>query len=492
MNGKNYRQFVIRFAFVLLLTICLFNLQGCQSSTSQNKETDQSQILDRRIGTIQSLGGIANSNGATHLLRKEDGSTLLLKSASINLNDTKFAQKVVEVRGELTKITDGNEIMSVQNIDVLDQDIQLTTKAPEWTTYNGTTIPLSFKYRDDFVLTENSNSINLVKKATDEDQNNNLAASNTNTANTNTKPDADTQEKEVKININVISHDKDETILSYLKLKSDSQSALNAEGITKAKIGTNGLDAYKKTVDDQLKYYIADASNFYEISFSSDDTDNLSEDQNVFNQLVASISLSSASTTTSSTTINEDSDSKNTDEDTISTKDNETTKSVETKDSNEKTDTTLKAKDLVTNKNDSSNDTDDTASAEDVKTAIDDPVPTLTGYETFSSSAFKFSLQYPKKYYYGVNTASGTGKEYSFGTKPVDETPGDIDLVVSSGSIPTGVKVQNTNLDVTKVSNGDSVTYYVKGNGSRVYKISGPSTMDTALSNMASTLKEGN
>ncbi|MEZ4087114.1 MAG: hypothetical protein R3B71_02125 [Candidatus Gracilibacteria bacterium] len=73
---------------------------------------------DRRIGVIEELDD--NDTVGTHRLRLDDGDTILLQSAAINLGDDKYDEVGVEVRGVITYTKGNKPLMEVTNIDILE------------------------------------------------------------------------------------------------------------------------------------------------------------------------------------------------------------------------------------------------------------------------------------------------------------------------------------------------------------------------------------
>jgi hypothetical protein len=115
----------------------------------------------------------------------------------------------------------------------------------------------------------------------------------------------------------------------------------------------------------------------------------------------------------------------------------------------------------------------------------------IEGYSKLESGAFNFSVQYPKSWFYAGAAGSETGvvRHYEFGSKPLDETPGQVSFDLISGSMPAGTTVSlNGKNAVTTVSSG-TAEIYVKGTGSRIYRITGPSTMESTLMNMAGSIE---
>jgi hypothetical protein len=115
----------------------------------------------------------------------------------------------------------------------------------------------------------------------------------------------------------------------------------------------------------------------------------------------------------------------------------------------------------------------------------------VDGFTLMESSSFKFSMQYPKKWFYNGSASTETGvlRHYDFGSKPLDQQPGVASMDLMTGSVPSGVSVNVGSAIVTKVVDGNNVVIYLKGSGSRVYKFTGPSGLESTLLQMAGSIK---
>ena len=117
-------------------------------------------------------------------------------------------------------------------------------------------------------------------------------------------------------------------------------------------------------------------------------------------------------------------------------------------------------------------------------------------YENFSvfvSESFKFSIEYPKKWFYAASetTPEGVLRHYDFSEKPLDE--GGISaaaLEVISGNLPEGESIGYNNKNFIKTENTEQIAIYIKGAGTRIYKLIGPPTIQETLLKMADSVKE--
>jgi hypothetical protein len=117
---------------------------------------------------------------------------------------------------------------------------------------------------------------------------------------------------------------------------------------------------------------------------------------------------------------------------------------------------------------------------------------TPSGFSKMQSDSFHFSMQYPKSWYYSGSTSSEAGvtRHYEFGSKPLEESPGPVSLDLMSGPIPSGTPTAINKIQIVKQVSGDSVIFYAKASGSRLYKITGPASSESTLLQMASSIEE--
>ncbi len=282
-------------AILAVLTLALTGLSGCQIfSGKQVAEGDIDHApRDRRIGVIQSLGTVKTSSQGTNLLTMDDGGTILLKSLAINLDDSKYAGKKVEVSGVLTYTTDGKQIMEVESIDILDEapvTQQLTAVA--WRDYINAGLGFRVKYRDDFLVQQNGDTITFKRPVSQAA----LEALMTMTQETPTSMEA---KHDHTITISAVTHGSDASLLEdVLKLKDDESTTLMAAGYTKSRIGLDGIDAYKKVSADgkSVVFHFDADGRFYTVSYEGGMDSQSLEDQNIFFDFLASFQLLSGTT----------------------------------------------------------------------------------------------------------------------------------------------------------------------------------------------------
>lgn len=427
---------------LIFLFIFCFSLQGCGSASTQ--AVQNTTFSERRTGTIQSLGSTITTNQATNLLRLENGGTLLLKSKKLDLNDPKFNKKSVEVSGFINKTDEDNQIMDVSAIDVLNENLEQKI-LPIWKNFQNNQFGIKFEYPDNFQLKENNNLIILDK----------LAEAVTSYIPSSTQDISSAELTQITFTFS--AHTVDSNLYQFLGLKNDSSSALLDAGLAKTRIGTNSLASMKKNNSDNstLTYYLDSGSDFLEITMKPKGK-NIAEDQDIFYKIINSLELIP----------------------------NDTSKATES------------ANTLTSIKSEPTNELnfniDDSTSTEQKKNNVEQS-EVIHDYSTFENSSYKFSIQYPKKYYFGRVDSSENSviSSYSFGHKPIEENLGNITLDLLSGALPKDNSTKpDSDKSIAKSLNGETVSFYFKGNGSRVYKLSGPTSEEKVLVQMIQSLKE--
>lgn len=465
----------------LLSGIVLFAVAGCQTSRDENFHYDEIP-MDRRIGSIKSLGGIKTTSQGTHILQLDDGDTIMLKSLAINLDDEKYAKKVVEVRGVLTYTTDSRPLMEVMNIDIIENYQPKADAKSKWKEFSSEELGFSIKYRDDFEKSEEEGGVTFTKEimdessksATDEVTDDEVDGEQSATATEDNEIVTKPGEKNIIV-VKVTTEDRgDENLIDYLGVESDSSSDLLTKGITKSKIGSNALNAFKKEADNGsvVTFYLAGKNSFYEISYdASKATEPSLTDKNLFFEMIGTLVLF-------------DPDESSIDDSEIS--------SAEVDENFLSNESGLLSDDTETSESDKDK-ADDDEEGDDVKDETDDtddePIA-VSGYDTFESDSFDFSVLYPKGWYYSGEAGFGTGslRHYEFGSESLENEDSDVSLDVMSGDMPSGSSLVVNGAEVTKVSSGGLVEIYIKGEGSRYYKITGASGNESILTQMASSI----
>jgi len=452
--------FAVSCLFVLLL-------YGCQSSTSPSPDEVEKMTLsqERRIGVLQSLGGAFTSSQATHLLRMEDGKTLYLKSSALDLSNVKYTGKNVEVMGEILRTTDGNQIMTVSNIDVLDTEATPNQELPQWVDYQSENLKTSFKYRDDYAVKEENNQIIVTKKPVLPE------VTNVSSAMPATASKPETTVAPTNIIIAKVAESED-GMVKAMNVNSLTPGDVLAGGYNRSKITQKAIDAYKKSSSDNknIDYYLMAGGWAYKISFSAgDDTTDLTDEQNMFYDILASIDFAGSAAAAKSPDLTNqgpaDNNSVNSDQ------------PAETKPANT-------AAAVAGNTGTSS------ANSEDSTISADSMSNTISGFDIFKSDSQKFSIAYPKSYYFGSvsPTSSDALHSYQFGSQPLEESPGEIVLDIVKGTMPSGKNVEYQGKQMVLVNDGDKVNVYTEFSG-KLFRLSAASSKSGLLQQMASTMQ---
>jgi hypothetical protein len=458
----------------LLLSITVISLlAGCQGTQTANPDDvlKMTQNQERRIGVLQSLGGAYTSTQATHLLRMEDGKNIYLKSDVVKLSDDKYLNREVEVMGQIVRTTDGKQVITVNSIDMIDTESTTDDELPQWIDYDSDILALNLKYRDDYMLSESHSEIKITKRldlkeAVELDD---------------TESDLSSDLEMATISLERLSTDPKE-LANSMKVTSLDSADILAGGFTRSKVTQKAIDAYKKAVSstNELYYYLKISSGVYMISFTAgDNIDDLVSEQNMFYDILASIDFHGGSI------VIEDSESEDDIgdlEDELDDDDGGVEVSIKkVDDGEEEVDSDISE---VDDDEEVESPVEDLDESIDVQSLGDE----LTGFSTFSSESAGFSVQYPKSYYFAsAALSSGASRSYEFGGEPLEENPGDILLDILRGEVPDGKSTSYGGVAMTSVKNGSIVSIYVENND-KVFKLTGPSTKEGMLKQMASTI----
>lgn len=462
------------------------------------------QPNERRIGVIRSLGGLKTSNQGTHLLQLDDGDTVLLKSLAINLDDPMYSGKMVEVRGAITYTTDNKQLMEVLNIDIVQDTPTQEMKELSWQTYDNASMGFSIKYRSDMKVSASDDSVDFEKKVEDSAE---VSASGSEEV-------VGTQETAKSHLFRVTAVDAgSKTYLEWLKsefptLKSDSSGDLLVAGLTKSKVGVSSLDSVKHTDGSVVDYYVSGDKSFYVIHIDSGNDSSSLQDQNIFYEMLGSFTAGNPSSVTQEL-VEVDVESTSTTSDTATTKPAPTSTASDEDDEKPTSTTSGSTTTTSTSGSTSSGGTSTPAptpvappptapastsgsSTTSTTSTTDTSDVAISGFTKLESETFNFSMQFPKSWYYSgtTPTESGVVRHYDFGDKPLDEEEGSVSLDVISGSAPSGTAVTVNGKDLIKVTSGDEVQYYYEGEGSRVYRVTGPASSASTLATMASSVEE--
>ena len=417
-------------ALTFMLVTSLAFLGGCGS---QGSDLDENGIVvdempqDRRIGVIEELDN--DDTVGTHRLRLDDGDTILLQSAAINLDDDKYSDVGVEVRGVITYTKGNKPLMEVTNIDVLEDYVIEDTKAAQWTEYDGSLF--SIRYRDDFEMEKSDGEVTFTLAIEPEDE------------------DAEPSDEPMEdiFTIFYAPKEEDEDLLGYLGLESDGAEHLLPAGLARSKVGVLNLDALKKEEDGVVTFYVEGENNFFELSFEVSDHENALKHENLFYEMLGSFDLKGDVPEGFEEMDNSLMESRTLDVDSVHSGEASTQPQVYTVD--------------------------------------------LSNYESLASDTVGFSLQYPKSWYFeGSNSSeSGVSQVYNFGDESFDEGGSALVTMSVMSSDPSTSTVTADGKSLGFNDKGGTVDVVYKGNG-RYFRFSGPKNMQQTLINMAASVSE--
>jgi hypothetical protein len=426
----------------ILVVAGMLALSGCQNNEN-GQNSGVVSLQETRQGILQSLGGASNSAQASHLLRMDDGKTIFLKSDKINLEDQKYKGKLVELSGNLLEKVEGKDVLEVLTIDLIEEEKEnsLTTdEIPLWEDYDAPKLGIAFKYRNDYELEEDENSLVISKKPEEKAEN---------------EEDINVKLEEKIAVFNFVLTPNEQDILKFLDLPGDSMTDLSSAGFSKSKVGVNSMESLKRIEGNKIEYYMVLDKGILLIEFVAGEEEEKNVDQNMFYDVLASLKVYN---------------------------DNNLTDLADDEDQVDESDTSV---DLTGHGEDVTQDEQDEEENDGggLNTSGEGIMP---GYETFTSDGYKFSILYPKSYYFGSE-----GGAYNFSSKPLEENAEvSIKLIVNSGSLPEGKSIPSEKgTEIVKIKEGDEVSYYVKGE-SRVYKLIGAANEDTKMMIMAQSLED--
>jgi len=508
----NKAGFVIIGLFLLLLVGFFYGCQLLQPKTVPQELSDQMPLY-RRVGILKSLGGVRTSDSGTHLLEMDDGSTILLKSLQINLDDVSYLNKTVEVRGILTYTTDKKQIMEVANIDLVNDEDMSVSREARWQEMKNDELGLAINYRDDLQVDYNDGVLVFSRKI---EPNNQVTSSIKQLDDHGSTQTSVPQQSQFSESASVTQSDAllpkiihrltisktillgDETIYNVAGLK-NGETDLLSSGITKSKIGLGSYDALKKVYGDTTSYYLQSGNSVYTVIIDAGNDEQSLQDQNLFYTMLNSLKLSSdaVSLTKESKTpdlsqANPDATVKASDEgglaSSLDTEDTKTSSAKTILPADNVSITTSSGVSVTSNDNQAKPDLDVKGLSQTMQTEE----MSLDGYEKLESESFKFAMLYPKSWYYSGSAGNGSGviRHYEFGSKPLEEVPGDVSMDLTSGTIPSGNVTIVNGKELTVISDTNGVEVYVKGSGSRVYRLTGPASKKNVLMNMASSITD--
>ena len=276
----------------LLLSLPVI-LTGCGGEDT-NTTTVQEAVTEKRTGVLKSLGGMTVGEG-THLLEQNDGITIRLKSLNINLDSDKYLNKKVEVRGTITKATDGKDLMDVKTIDLAEDILtDTTTSVGILKEYQNADMGVKLSYLDNWKVKEETNTITFeapkpqaeAKTPESETQTPTDTANDTIAAEDKLSPTTLVQDQVI---ITRYSNPTKKTIEAFLGLPSDPNELITLQ-YTQTKVGLNQMDGLKKESADknEIDTYLSRNEYIYKISFKGTGGVEIINNRNTYFSILAS------------------------------------------------------------------------------------------------------------------------------------------------------------------------------------------------------------
>lgn len=103
---------------------------------------------------------VSDSLPGSHRLIVDDGSTILLRSLSINLSGSQYLNNEVEVTGVMNSDDDVLEVTGISVLEVLSEE----TKSHKLVEYQNTELGFKLKYYDDWELNEETDKISFLEE----------------------------------------------------------------------------------------------------------------------------------------------------------------------------------------------------------------------------------------------------------------------------------------------------------------------------------------
>jgi len=394
----------------------------------------------------------------THILTDDAGTVTPLTSISVKLSDPMFLNNKVEVSGNINdyKIF---EVKSIKLVSVVEQ----TDKVGEFVSYENGLMGVKIKYYTDWHLSENSDSIILqapTKKGVINSDQVSIAKTVYNYLPTTPAPKVNSD--------NFTDQAKPSTPANEETPLSAYFSTLGKTDLVMKKIGIENIDAvFTDDGFNRLDYYVYRPGYVYKISFIPSVSNYSVDNKNIFNKMVAEFKFIDFST--------------------------------EIK--NEGGSSTAQKKEVFMPKMDIDKkpvalDTTPSSAISSATSTAPVTIPELSGvqFSTFTSNGFKFSVDYPKNWYFQGTTIQSEKDSFLFPFSDKKELdPVLVGLYISK----TGLPLQNPSCKKFDLGNSNE-SYFCSGESNEVFVKAGNKTfrLETTDSkyrdimlNMAATIK---
>jgi hypothetical protein len=264
---------------VVLLALPLF-ANGCSLFGGGEDTTFlDDAVQEKRIGSLKSLGGMSVGD-ATHLLEMTDNDTIRLRSLNINLDQEKYLNKDVEVRGVIGTASDNKEVMDVVSIDLAEDELEDAMIIGEEKEYKNADFGFNLTYLDSWKVEENDTEVVFTAPVPVEEE---------------TEEDSSVEEEVIETDKVVISKEANPDKLSvqaYLSLPSDPNELI-ISGYTKSLVGVDQLEGLKKESPDRMEIdvWLDRNDTIYQLTFIGTDNKDTLNNRNTFFNMVGSFKL---------------------------------------------------------------------------------------------------------------------------------------------------------------------------------------------------------
>ncbi len=548
------RSFLSKGLLIIMLLSFSMIASGCWpfDGEQNNNTLAEEQVQQKRIGTLKSLGGMSVGEG-THLLEVSGGHTIRLKSNNIDLDQEKYLNKKVEVRGVLGNAEDGKDIMDVRSIDLVED----TTETGTQQEYKNADLGFSLTYLDSWKVEEGTDEVTFTAPVVKPE----VTAAEETTMDQ-TKPDL--------IIIKRLPNPDKEQVETFLELPSDADELSNL-GYTQSLIGIDKLEGLKKESSDKLEVNVWLTRNeyLYVFSFKGADNTNTLNNRNTFFSMLSTfqfIGMNEQETDLPVVEVPEDQTTKedvkedipvvedvpkaepvaepepasqpvatsssygviaqyiNETIDTIAPEESESgtwkATNFEFVDPNyvyvEYTDGSAYRRVLLTYNQNGGLNTDvvgyfkpgETTSWQRVEgenpvesaektivnltdTGAEEAATVKEGYRYFESSPYDFNAQYPSNWYFsGTNGGGDVSHHYGFSNEPVENGNEMVSIDIVSGSLPSGSSISVGSHTGVKVYDGGEMAIYIKRDDGLLYKVHGGAENEQYIIDMAASIQD--
>ncbi|MBD3156945.1 hypothetical protein GF369_03895 [Candidatus Peregrinibacteria bacterium] len=272
---------------IILVAIVAFGLTATSCSWfggEDNKVVFESNVQEKRVGMLKSLGGMSVGEG-THLLELDNQETMRLRSLNIDLDNEKYLGNKVEVRGPIAITSDDKELMDVQSIDLAEEEEEEEDVVGVETEYKNTDLGIQLTYLDSWELTEEDTRLIFTAPASSDSSEEEVDEEDDNEE----PSETDSTAKQDVVIIQRLLNPEKEPLETFLELPSDPAELLGL-GYAQTLVGTDQLDGLKKESGDRydISIWLTRGEYVYQFTFTGSDHDDVAKHRNTFFSMVAS------------------------------------------------------------------------------------------------------------------------------------------------------------------------------------------------------------